>query len=286
MATSLSTVLRFNPDLINANCYLFALAPKLGRGGYARRPHKAQPGEKCFGGNVPPLPFRDSVAMRQELIERVQCDNPQSVKFLNRVPYDLAVLTRARPGEEEGKRHLIACIYGSSDFHFLRRMYLSVVLKSLDKLQPMTDAQYAALKQGKKDGKKFVWVHQRGWMPPDNTPRPRTLIRRRSGMLEEGFGSPTAFDAKGNPCWSCVPIGAPEANPRFGYFAKEPPQSDFNYPGMSYSHLCGLFSVKTGMASVYSGRDVELDISQLPLLDRKAVQQNTRLRLKGALGKQ
>ena len=277
MATSLSSVLRYNPDLVNANCYLFALAPKVGLGGYAKRPHKAQPGEKCFKGNVPPLPFSNTEKTRSELIQRVTCDNPASVKFL-KSPYESSILTRARIGESEGKRHLMACIFGSSDFHFLRRMYLSVILKSLDKLQPMSDTQLEKLREGQRQGKKFIWVHQRGWMPPEKGPitRLRTIMRRRMGMRDTGFGSPTVFDAKGNPCWSCVPESAPEANPQFGYFTSKPEQSNFSYPGLKYDHFCGFFVVDSGRAKVYSGRNTALNTSMLSAENRKNIVKSKR----------
>lgn len=272
MATSLSSVLRYNPDLINANCYLFALAPRVGLGGYAKRPHKAQPGEKCHKGDVPSLPFHNVESTRSELIRRVRCDNPTSVKFV-KTPYDASILSRSRIGEREGKRHLMACIFGPSDFHFLRRMYLDTVLKSLDKLQPMTDSQLEQLREGQRQGRKFVWAHQRGWMPPAKGPitRLRAMMRRRMGMRESGFGSPTVFDANGNPCWSCVPEGAPEANPEFGYFTSKPEQSNFKYLGLKYDHFCGLFVVDSGRAKVYDARNSPLDMSMLSAQNRKNV---------------
>ena len=253
MATSLSSALRNNPHLINANCYTFALAPGVGPGGYTKRPHKAQPGEKCHKGNVPSLSFSDTEKTREELIRRVECDNPSNVKFI-KTPYDPSILTKARRDERVGKRHLMACIFGPSDYHFLRRMYVRSVLRQLDKLQPMTDAQLEQLREGVRQGRNFIWAHQRGWMPPAKAvvTGQRILMRRRMGMRESGFGSPTVFDANGNPCWSCVPEGSPEANPELGYFTSKPEQSNFKYLGLKYNHFCGLFVVNTGKAKVYN----------------------------------
>lgn len=274
MATSISAALRHNPDLINANCYLFALAPGVGAGGYTKRPHKAQPGERCHGGDVPPLAFDDPTRARVQLIQRVLCDNPPPVvKLLDRYPYNPSILTRPRRDEASGKRHLMACIYGPSDFHFLRRMYLHEVLRSTSKLQPMTDAQLDLLRQGLKDGRKYVWVHQRGWMPPGSAPlsAARLRFRRRMGVAEKDlqkFGSPTVFDASGEPCWSCVPRDAPEANPAFGMFSARPPTNNFAYDGLSYNRFCGLFSVLSRRAHVHSDHDVLPRASRAATLKR------------------
>jgi hypothetical protein len=82
-------------------------------------------------------------------------------------------------------------------------------------------------------------------------------------MLATGFGSPTVFDAKGNPCWSCVPEGAPEADPKAGMFTSKPEQSNFKYQGLVYNHFCGLFVVDSGKATVYAGRNVKLNMSKV-----------------------
>ena len=280
MATSLSAAVRYIPWLANANCYLFALAPNIQTGGYARRPHKAQPGEKCHGGNVPPLPFHEPETMRTELIRRVTCDNPGRVRLVPS-PYDPSVLTRARSGEGRGRRHLMACIYGPSDFHFLRRMYLRTVLRSLDRLQPMTDAQLAELRHAHENGVKFIWAHQRGWMPPaaDGSVRTRTRLRGRLGINKDGFGSPTVFDAAGRPCWSPVPVGAVEADPRAGVFTQEPPQSYFKYAGLEYNRFCGLFVVDSRRATVYSGRNTPMNTSKMSARNRQSVGAATRRRV-------
>ena len=95
-------------------------------------------------------------------------------------------------------------------------------------------------------------------------------------MRDTGFGSPTVFDAKGNPCWSCVPESAPEANPQFGYFTSKPEQSNFSYPGLKYDHFCGLFVVDSGRAKVYSGRNTALNTSMLSAENRMNVMKSKR----------
>ena len=67
------------PNVIKANCYVFALAPSLGPGGYnTRRKYKARPGDLCVNFRNKPIDFTKC----SDIVERVLCDNRQYVRKL------------------------------------------------------------------------------------------------------------------------------------------------------------------------------------------------------------
>ena len=155
-------------------------------------------------------------------------------------------------GEETGYAHMMACIYGSKDFHFLRRMLLRAVCKELSKLQPMRDDQFDQLIRGMNDGRKYIWVHQRGWSAPRaSTVSPKQRRHRASvnNVERDVFGSPTCFDASGEPCWSPVP----RTKAATRQFEGMPPCNNYRYREGAYTEFAGLYIVRSRCAVVGTG---------------------------------
>lgn len=169
------------PDVIKANCYVFALAPSLGPGGYTpNRRYKARPGDMCVKFRFRPLDFTKC----SDIVERVLCDNRQYVR-------KLAKGSDPNMWVEKGF-HLMAAVLSPgvhTDFHFLRRVPVHVVLENLPKFMSTPGSQHA-VQQLLESPFKYVWVHQRGWSK----------------------GGPLIHDAKGNlivdPKKACFDYGS------------------------------------------------------------------------------
>lgn len=142
------------PDVIKANCYVFALAPSLGPGGYTpNRHYKARPGDMCVKFRFRPLDFTKC----SDIVERVLCDNRQHVR-------KLAKGSNPNMRVERGF-HLMAAVLSPgvhTDFHFLRRVPVRVVLENLPRFMSTPDSS-KAVRQLLESPFKYVWVHQRGW---------------------------------------------------------------------------------------------------------------------------
>ena len=116
------------PYGIKANCYLFALAPKVEIGGYANRPFKSTPGQKCEKFKNKNINFNDCDA----LSERIICDNPDFVK---------KILKDDRFDNYGSNHHVICSLLapGTSlsrnDFHFLRRISFNTFMKSYNQFE-------------------------------------------------------------------------------------------------------------------------------------------------------
>ena len=141
------------PNGTKGNCYVFGLAPKIGKGGFHKnRLHKARPGDKCPKWRNVPYDFSNC----SQTAKRILCDNPKYVKkvsdsFLNK---DL-----------DKDHHLMAAILSpkkpNQDFHFLRRVTLMTILNSWEHFKqrtPKTCQKQLVLQQPK-----YVWAHQQGW---------------------------------------------------------------------------------------------------------------------------
>jgi hypothetical protein len=142
------------PNVIKANCYVFALAPSLGPGGYnTRRKYKARPGDLCVNFRNKPIDFTKC----SDIVERVLCDNRQYVRKLSTYTNPLARLSKGY--------HMIAAILSPgihTDFHFLRRIPVRVVYENLPNFIK-TSMGTNAIDQLLKGSYEYVWVHQRGW---------------------------------------------------------------------------------------------------------------------------
>lgn len=155
------------PNVIKANCYVFGLAPALGPGGYNnKRRYKARPGDMCVHFREKPMDFTKC----SDIVERVLCDNRQ---FVRKLPPG----TNPHMSVKKGF-HLMAAILSPgihTDFHFLRRVPVRVVLENLGNFMK-SSAGTPAIEQLLKGSYKYIWVHQRGW----------------------STGGPLIHDAKGN----------------------------------------------------------------------------------------
>lgn len=179
------------PNVIKANCYVFGLAPDLGPGGYTpNRRYKARPGDLCVKFKHKPLDFTKC----SDIVERVLCDNRQHVRKL---PRGTDPNTRTRQGY-----HLMAAVLSPgthTDFHFLRRVPVRVVLENLHKF--LENSSKNAVEQLLRGSHKYVWVHQRGW----------------------STGGPLIHDAKGNlivdPKSACFDYGSLNYNIYCGLFS-------------------------------------------------------------------
>ena len=187
------------PEKVKGNCYVFGLAPKIGRGGYWKnRMYKARPGDKCEEHRNKSFDFNKC----EDIIKRVLCDNP---KYVKRV-HDLSMCFKPTAKDT----HLMCAVLSpgpSQDFHFLRRMKYKDVMKYWDKLKlKMPVTCIADLLNNEPE---WVWIHQRGW----------------------SSGGPIIHDAKGK-------------------VIRDPFKANFNYGRLNYSTRCGIFEVKTRMATV------------------------------------
>ena len=214
---------------VRGNCYVFGLAPQLGIGGFANRPSKAQPGMKCYKSTIDLSQPREAV--RKEMEKRVECDNPTLVKYIE-PPY----ANNACNMELPNNKHLMACIYGRDDYHFLRRMLKKTVMKMKILLDELDEHQRRQLKNS---NRKYVWVHQRGWSK-----------------------GPSLLDADGNIAWSPVPKTYSS-----DMFKKDPLIANYNYEGplggINYKHFGGLFNVTSRMATVESAMNSAPDMKKI-----------------------
>lgn len=213
---------------LRGNCYVFGLAPQLGIGGFANRPSKAQPGMKCFSDYIdlskPPK------HVRAEMIKRVECDNPGVVNYIE-PPYTMNSCNMEIPKN----KHLMACIFGKDDYHFLRRMLRKTVLKMKILLNDLNADQLAQLKNS---NRKYVWVHQRGWSK-----------------------GPSLTDAEGNIAWSPIPNTS-----SMKLFTRKPVMANYNYNhqlGPNYPYYAGMFLVHSRMATVASESNSNINIQNI-----------------------
>jgi hypothetical protein len=142
------------PNGTKANCYVFGLGPKVGPGGFHnKRMYKARPGDKCPAWRAVPYDFVNC----EQTVKRVLCDNPKHVR---KVEHDKYLTKDIGPDQ-----HLMAAILSpkapNEDFHFLRRVTLSTVLKSWDHFKQRTPIK--CQKQLVLEQPKYIWAHQQGW---------------------------------------------------------------------------------------------------------------------------
>ena len=211
---------------IRGNCYVFGLAPIIGIGGFANRPSKAQPGMKCYTETIDLSKSREKV--RNEMVKRVECDNPTLVKYMH------PTYTKSSCNIELPRnKHLMACISGKQDYHFLRRMLRKTVLNMKILLNDLNERQLNELKNS---NNKHVWVHQRGWSK-----------------------GPSLVDADGNIAWSPIPKTYNKA-----LFSSKPKTCNFNYQdsfgGINYQDFVGLFEVVSRRATVNSTQNTTPDM--------------------------
>ena len=191
------------PYGIKANCYLFALAPLEGIGGYTNRSYKSTPGMKCSKFKTKHIDFNSC----SEIIERVKCDNPV---FVEKIP------TKLRHDNFSYKNHVICVLLShennKEDFHFLRRVPFSSVLRSYEQfnIPHQTKVQFEILKQ-LHPRPKYIWCHQRGW----------------------SIGGPVIHDADDK-------------------IILDPLKANFDYKRLNYSKICGFMKVRTRKATVDS----------------------------------
>lgn len=143
------------PYGVKANCYLFALAPVIGKGGYAERPFKSQPGYKCQKYRQQRLDFTSC----KDLSNRIKCDNPLYIKKISK---------KDMHNNFSNHYHVICTLLSPSmfkqDFHFLRRLPYKSFLKSIDKFKTnMSLKTKLQLELLKNSPPKYIWAHQRGW---------------------------------------------------------------------------------------------------------------------------
>lgn len=152
------------PVGVKANCYAHFLT--LPKHFYQDRYVKTQPGELCkLPQAKSPLPFERREDAKVSLIERVMCDNPDSVVYLpeSERGYDPCVLTMKLPAGYI----LGCCIVGAQDYHFLRRESIDFLLEHKG-LKNMWSKQDPAgvqkqLKNAKSRGFQYCWSHIAGW---------------------------------------------------------------------------------------------------------------------------
>lgn len=193
------------PNKTKANCYTFALAPKMGKGGYYKnRMYKARVGDKCPEFKNVPFEFKNC----SQIIKRILCDNPRFVQKVS--PHSKWLNANLGPD------HHLMCAWLSpgkhTDFHFARRLPIQEVFNEWSEFSKRTPKKALIELVTKKP--KYVWVHQRGW---SNT-------------------GPIIYDAKGN-------------------LMLDPKKANMNYGSLDYSLFCGLYKVRTRMATVTTEYD-------------------------------
>tara|TARA_Y100000389_G_scaffold164614_1_gene168411 strand:+ start:3900 stop:4586 length:687 start_codon:yes stop_codon:yes gene_type:complete len=142
------------PYHTKGNCYVFALGPTEGPGGYYRsRMFKSRPGNKCEEWKHKDYDFNNC----SETIKRVLCDNPDHVE---KVSHDEYLYKDIEPDH-----HLMVALLSyenpNSDYHFLRRIPIQTVFTHWNKFRKnMPDN----CKQQLLDKRpKYIWAHQQGW---------------------------------------------------------------------------------------------------------------------------
>lgn len=153
---SLNNIVWNIPNGVKANCYLFALAPTIGKGGYADRPFKSQPGYKCESYRNKKLDFSSC----KDIQDRIKCDNPLHIEKIQQMQ---------RHDNFSHYNHVICVLITQNsleyrDFHFIRRIPFKSFLQSIEKFKikmPLkTRIQLDILLQ---NPPKYIWAHQRGW---------------------------------------------------------------------------------------------------------------------------
>lgn len=204
------------PSKIKANCYVFALAPDFGVGGYTeKRMYKARPGDKCEQWRGRDFNFNSC----EEFEQRIKCDNEM---YVERLPFK-RVHERTKRGY-----HLMAAILSperNTDFHFLRRVPIQTVVQNWKYFRAQmiradkhdVIEQFVALKaEWVARGKPllYLWIHQRGW----------------------SRGGPVMYDARDK-------------------LILNPKKANYNYGHLNYSKFCGIFKVRSRKATVTAEYD-------------------------------
>ena len=151
------------PHGVKANCYSFFLTFHPTK--WRNRLEKLQPGYRCPGDH-PPLDFARPAVVKQQLLHRIQCDNPHAVFHLPPPPggYPPKLLQmRLPPGFVLG-----VGIVGPQDYHFLRREGIAEILASptwrrIWKNSNQNVNMNTQLTQAKNAGHKYCWAHVAGW---------------------------------------------------------------------------------------------------------------------------
>eukprot|EP00965_Chrysotila_dentata_P067737 2241507-Pleurochrysis_carterae.AAC.1 len=275
-ACGISDLYTYNGERVSANCYAFALSiPSCVHGGLIHRSQKSTPGGRKHCVNRFPMVVTLSphTEARKELMSRIVADNEKNgVVRAMPVPYTLET-AQMDIGDGDCKYHMFACIFGVSDFHFLRRVHLESILRNTHLLQPLEERHLNELERAYKEGSpRYVWCHQRGWQTSLHRPLSPFQIsfRKRQGNSSKTFGSPTILDASHNICWSPFPVGADIKTYYMDPSSKRIPQSrriDMNYGSLNYNQFAGLYVCKTGKARVDESND-DMNIAECKRLSR------------------
>ena len=230
-----------------ANCYAHFLGLKSGidktgrmmKGGLTNRNSKSQPGESCAkASSKMPLQFHNRKVASGQIIDRVRCDNPDKVLYIN-PPYTQAVLTFQLPRGW----HMGCAIVGGSDYHFLRREGIEVLMNSPLLSPVLSNNVKKQLALALQNGHRYVWSHVAGW----------------SGRMK-------LVDARGKIILNPVPFKAK------GVELKSMPTHDrahHDYPSLDYDTFVGFFMVKSRSATVNtrSGKPVNIGTMTKRLLE-------------------
>ena len=230
-----------------ANCYAHFLGLKSGidkngrmvKGGLTNRNSKSQPGESCAKAlSKTPLQFHNRKVASAQIIDRVQCDNPNKVLHIN-PPYTPAVLTLQLPRGW----HMGCAIVGGSDYHFLRREGIEVLMNSPLLSTVLSNNVKKHLALALRNGHRYVWSHVAGW----------------SGRMK-------LVDARGKIILNPIPFKARGAD------IKSMPTHDrahHDYPSLDYDTFVGFFVVKSRAATVNtrSGKPVNVGTMTKRLLE-------------------
>jgi len=203
------------PDVMKANCYVFALAPQFRIGGYHKnRAYKARPGDKCEKWKNTSFDFNDCA----KFIQRIVCDNRQLVKEIPEENYKTVYNNPVERGH-----HLMAAVLSPgthTDFHFLRRVPVKSIINKWDyfKRQMQRNNKNHVIQKFlnvvNNTNTRYLWIHQRGW----------------------SRGGPIIYDAKDNLIF----------NPKKG---------NYDYGGLNYNKFCGIFDVVSRKATVTTQHD-------------------------------
>lgn len=198
------------PDVMKANCYVFALAPRFIIGGYHQnRTYKARPGDKCKKWRNAPFDFNDC----KKFIQRILCDNIQHVRKIPSKNYKRVYNSHVKRGH-----HLMAAVLSpgiDTDFHFLRRVPVASIIDKWPyfKRQMKRNGKHHVIHKFvnmvNKTNTPYLWIHQRGW----------------------SRGGPIIYDAKDNLIF-------------------DPKKGNYDYGGLNYKTFCGIFEVESRKATV------------------------------------
>ena len=236
MAESLAT-----PYGAKANCYAHFLGLRSGignkgimvRGALTNRDSKSQPGESCATSrSKDPLEFHDRAKASVQIIDRVLCDNPDKIFFMQPPYFDNTLRLRLPRGF-----HMGCAIVGGQDYHFLRREGIDVMLKNKLMRSVMTPAVRAQLEDAKRRGHHYVWSHVAGW----------------SGRMK-------LTDARGKIILNPVPKKASGSNTEH---MNPSGRADHHYPSLDYDTFAAFFIVKSRAASVDASRSKPVDVAAM-----------------------